>query len=68
MSGSSQAITVTNAGQTFAMTLDPLEVPGGEEIAKPAGEAIDEPMQDLDEVGILLNRAHAAPAAYSAGN
>jgi hypothetical protein len=38
---SSQAITVTNGTQTFAMTLDPLEVPGGEEIAKPAGEALD---------------------------
>ncbi|SDG56955.1 two component transcriptional regulator, winged helix family [Bradyrhizobium sp. Rc2d] len=34
----------------------------------PAGETIDVPMQELDEVGILLNRAHAAPAAYSAGN
>lgn len=34
----------------------------------PAGETLDEPMQDLDEVGILLNRAHAAPAAYPAGN
>ena len=29
----------------------------------PANETIDEPMQDLDEVGILLNRAHAVPAA-----
>ena len=35
----------------------------------PAGETlVDEPEQDLDEVGILLNRAHAAPAAYPAGN
>lgn len=34
----------------------------------PAGETIDVPMQELDEVGILLNRAHAAPAAYPAGN
>lgn len=34
----------------------------------PASEAIDEPMQELDEVGILLNRAHTAPAAYQPGN
>lgn len=34
----------------------------------PAGETIDVPMQELGEVGILLNRAHAAPAAYPAGN
>ena len=34
----------------------------------PAGETIDVPMQELDEVGILINRAHAAPAAYPAGN
>ena len=35
----------------------------------PAGETLDEPMQELDdEVGILLNRAHAVPAAYPAGN
>ena len=34
----------------------------------PAGETVDVPMQDLDEVGILLNRAHAVPAAYPAGN
>ncbi|WP_441238159.1 response regulator transcription factor [Bradyrhizobium sp. 930_D9_N1_4] len=35
----------------------------------PAGETtIDVPMQELDEVGILLNRAHAAPVAYPAGN
>ena len=33
-----------------------------------AGETIDVPMQELDEVGILLNRAHAVPAAYPAGN
>nr|WP_245444302.1 response regulator transcription factor [Bradyrhizobium sp. Y36] len=34
----------------------------------PAGDTIDEPMQELDEVGILLNRTHAVPAAYPAGN
>jgi two-component system, OmpR family, flagellar system response regulator FtcR len=34
----------------------------------PAGETIDVPMQELDEVGILLNRAHTAPVAYPAGN
>ena len=34
----------------------------------PAGETVDVPMQELDEVGILLNRAHIAPAAYPAGN
>lgn len=34
----------------------------------PANDAIDEPMQELDEVGILLNRAHTAPAAYQPGN
>ncbi|WP_354137283.1 response regulator transcription factor [Bradyrhizobium sp. LB11.1] len=35
----------------------------------PANEAIiDEPMQELDGVGILLNRAHVAQAAYPAGN
>jgi two-component system, OmpR family, flagellar system response regulator FtcR len=34
----------------------------------PAGETIDVPMQELDEVGILLNRAHIVPAAYPAGN
>ena len=34
----------------------------------PAGETIDVPMQELDEVGLLLNRAQAAPAAYPAGN
>jgi hypothetical protein len=25
-------------------------------------------VQELDDVGILLNRAHAVPAAYPAGN
>ena len=40
----------------------------GYRINIPAGETIDVPMQDLDEVGLLLNRAHAAPAAYPAGN
>ena len=34
----------------------------------PAGETIDVTMQELDEVGILLNRAHTAPVAYPAGN
>lgn len=34
----------------------------------PAGETLDVPMQELDEVGIILNRAHAVPAAYPAGN
>lgn len=29
--------------------------------------AVDEPMRDFGEVGILVNRPHAAPAAYSAG-
>src|SRR5215468_7223135 len=31
----------------------------------PAREAINVPMQDLGDVGMLLNRPHAAPAAYS---
>lgn len=34
----------------------------------PAGETLDVPMQELGEVGILLNRSHAVPAAYPAGN
>ena len=34
----------------------------------PAREAINVPMQDLGDVGMLLNRPHAAPAAYSAGS
>ncbi|SCB46319.1 DNA-binding response regulator, OmpR family, contains REC and winged-helix (wHTH) domain [Bradyrhizobium shewense] len=34
----------------------------------PAGETLDVPMQELDEVGIILNRAHAVPAAYPVGN
>ena len=34
----------------------------------PAGETLDVPMPELDEVGIILNRAHAVPAAYPAGN
>ena len=33
----------------------------------PAGETIDEPMQGLDEVGILLNRPHTMAAADPAG-
>jgi len=34
----------------------------------PAGETLDEPVQELEDVGILLNRTQAAPAAYPAGN
>ncbi|MEY9222480.1 DNA-binding response OmpR family regulator [Bradyrhizobium ottawaense] len=34
----------------------------------PAGDTLDVPMQELDEVGIILNRAHAVPAAYPVGN
>jgi two-component system, OmpR family, flagellar system response regulator FtcR len=34
----------------------------------PARDAIDVPMQDLGDVGILMNRPHALPAAYSAGS
>ena len=34
----------------------------------PAGETLDVPMQELGEVGIILNRSHAIPAAYPAGN
>ena len=34
----------------------------------PAREAIEVPMQDLGDVGMLLNRPHALPAAYSAGS
>jgi len=34
----------------------------------PAGETLDVPMQELDEVGLILNRAHAVPAAYPVGN
>lgn len=34
----------------------------------PARDTLDVPMQELDEVGIILNRAHAVPAAYPVGN
>jgi DNA-binding response OmpR family regulator len=34
----------------------------------PAHDAIDVPMQDLGDVGMLINRPQALPAAYSAGS
>jgi len=34
----------------------------------PARDAIDETIQDLGDVGILLNRTHVGPAVYSAGS
>ncbi|MGY8666525.1 response regulator transcription factor [Bradyrhizobium sp. UFLA05-109] len=33
----------------------------------PESEAIEEPIGELQDVGILLNRPHASPAAYTAG-
>jgi two-component system, OmpR family, flagellar system response regulator FtcR len=34
----------------------------------PAHDTIDVPMQDLGDIGMLINRPHALPAAYSAGS
>jgi hypothetical protein len=51
----SQAVTVPGANLTFAMALEPLEVPGGEVIAKPAGEALDTQAL-LDRIKVLEQR------------
>jgi DNA-binding winged helix-turn-helix (wHTH) protein len=39
----------------------------GYRLELPTHDPIDVPMQDLDDVGMLINRPHALPAAYSAG-
>jgi hypothetical protein len=53
---SSQEITVSNQPQTIAVTLQPLEIPGAEAAARPAGGTAAEVEVLLDRIKVLEQR------------